>query len=72
MEVRAGCAKRYGAPGFIRLPVACASAEGVWQPTIAGASWTSSSFSRVSTMNRAKSTRRVICLDLVVEVGEAC
>ncbi len=41
---------------------ACASAEGVWQPTIAGASWTSSSFSRASTMNRAKSTRRVMLL----------
>ena len=29
---------------------ACASAEGVRQPTIAGASWTRSSFSRASTM----------------------
>src|SRR6185369_16847760 len=37
----------------------CASAEGVCRPTIAGASWTSSSFCRASTMNRAKSTRRV-------------
>src|SRR5258705_13761371 len=34
----------------VHLPAACASAEGVWQPTIAGASWTSSSFSRASTM----------------------
>jgi len=41
---------------------ACASAEGVWRPTIAGASWTSSSFSRAATMNRAKSTRRVMLL----------
>src|SRR6266496_3869339 len=41
---------------------ACASAEGVWRPTIAGASWTSSSFSRASTKNRAKSTRRGMLL----------
>jgi hypothetical protein len=41
---------------------AWASADGVWRPTIAGASWTSSSFSRVSTMNSAKSTRRVMLL----------
>src|SRR4051795_12521533 len=39
-----------------------ASADGVWQPTIAGASWTSSSFVRASTINRAKSTRRVMLL----------
>ena len=38
---------------------AFASAEGVWQPTIAGASRTRSSFSRASTMNSAKSIRRV-------------
>ena len=44
---------------------ACASAEGVWRPTIAGASWTSSSFSRASTMNRAKSTRRVRLLSRI-------
>jgi uracil-DNA glycosylase family protein len=38
---------------------ACASAEVVCRSTIAGASWMSSSFSRASTMNEAKSTRRV-------------
>ena len=38
---------------------AWASADGVWQPTIAGVSCTSSSLSMASTMNRAKSTRRV-------------
>ena len=43
-------------------PAACASAEGVLQPTIAGASWTSASFVRAATMNRAKSTRRVMLL----------
>ena len=42
--------------------VACASAEGVWHPTIAGASWTSPSFPRAATMKRAKSTRRVMLL----------
>src|SRR5436309_10605290 len=44
---------------------ACASAEGVWRPTIAGASWTSSSFASASTMNRAKSTRRVLLLSRI-------
>ena len=34
---------------------AWASAEGVWRPTIAGASWMSSSFPSASTMKRAKS-----------------
>ena len=42
--------------------VACASAEGLWRLTIAGASCTRSSFSSASTMNRAKSTRRVMSL----------
>jgi Bacterial regulatory proteins, luxR family len=37
---------------------ACASADGLWRLTIAGASWTRSSSWRASTMNRAKSTRR--------------
>src|SRR3954451_24781524 len=41
---------------------ASASAEGLWRPTIAGASCTRSSSSRASTMNRAKSTRRVMLL----------
>jgi hypothetical protein len=36
-----------------QLAILCASAEGVWQPTIAGASWISSSFSRALTINRA-------------------
>jgi len=36
--------------------------RGRLQPTIAGASWTSSSFSRAATMKRAKSTRRVMLL----------
>ena len=35
------------------------SAEGVWQPTIAGASRTRELSSMAATMNRAKSTRRV-------------
>ena len=35
------------------LSAACASAEGVWQPTMAGASWIRASFSRAATMNRA-------------------
>ena len=42
--------------------VLIASAEGVRQPTIAGASWMSSSFSMATTMKRAKSTRRVMLL----------
>ena len=41
---------------------ACASAEGVRHPTIAGASWINASFSRAATMNKAKSTRRVLLL----------
>ena len=44
------------------IAAACASAEGARQLTIAGASWTSSSFLRASTMNKAKSTRRVMLL----------
>src|SRR6185436_1818021 len=45
---------------LIRLvAAACASADGVSRPTIAGASCMSSSFSSASTMNSAKSTRRV-------------
>jgi len=44
------------------IAAACASAEGVRQPTIAGDSWISSSFSRASPMNREKPTRRVILL----------
>ena len=47
------------------LAAACASADGVWQPTIAGASWTSSSSSSACTMNRAKSTRRVMLLSRI-------
>src|SRR3954451_25109845 len=39
---------------------ACASAEGLWLLTIAGAWCTRSSSSSASTMNRAKSTRRVM------------
>ena len=41
---------------------ACARADGVWRPTIAGASWMRPSFVKASTMNNAKSTRRVMLL----------
>ena len=37
----------------------CACAEGVSQPTIAGASWTSSSFSRASTMAEGLTDRGI-------------
>ena len=40
----------------------CVSADGVWQPTIASASWIKSSFSIAATMIRAKSVRRVTLL----------
>lgn len=51
--------RRASVPVDTQASAACASAEGVRQPTIAGASRTSSSFSRAATMNRAKSTRQV-------------
>src|SRR5439155_26340238 len=43
----------------------CATVEGVRRPTIAAASWTNSSFSIDATMNRAKSTRRVMLLSRI-------
>ena len=55
-----GIPEHWGTPRF--FSATCASAEGVWQPTIAGASWMSSSFSIAATMNSAKSTRRVMLL----------
>ena len=56
-----GTGSRQG-PGGQLASAAYASAEGVRQPMIAGASWISASLSRAATMNRAKSTRRVMLL----------
>lgn len=50
-------ARTTSAPGC-----ASASADSDVQPTIAGASWTSTSFMSASTMKRAKSIRRVLLL----------
>ena len=59
-----------GARTLAHRPVACARADAVWQPTIAGASWTSASFPRASTMNRSHpSTARSMTVRLSVAPG---
>ena len=65
LDARGSGRRRRSAAPEVHLPAACASAEGVLQPTIAGASCTSSSFSRAATMNKAKSTRRVMLLSRI-------